>query len=87
MNQNIDNTTIKQQAKNASIYMIPVLSSNILPIISLPIILSYLSPKEYGSYALSLAFATVVVGFCEVFLFNVLERNYNLLSKNRVFLF
>ena len=52
MNQNIDNTTIKQQAKNASVYMIPVLSSNILPLISLPIILSYLMGSISGSLIL-----------------------------------
>ena len=83
MNQNIDNTTIKQQAKNASLYMIPVLSGNILPIISLPLILSYLSPEEYGSYALSIAFASVVVGFCQVSLFDVFERNYFAYKNNR----
>ena len=83
MEQNINNITIKQQVKNASIYMIPVITSNILPLISLPIILSYLSPEEYGSYALSLAFATIVVGFCEVSLFNVFERNYFAYKNNR----
>jgi len=76
MYKDIGNMTKEQQIKNAGIYLTPAIISNILPIISLPIILKYLSPAEYGSYALSLAFAAVVVGFCQFSLLGVYERNF-----------
>ena len=76
MYQDIEDMTKEQQVKNAGIYLIPTIISTILPIISLPIILRYLSPEEFGSYALSLAFASVVVGFCQFSLLIVFERNF-----------
>jgi len=76
MNENVGNMSKQQQVRNAGIYMFPTIVSIILPIISLPIILRYLTPTEYGAYALSLAFASVVVGFCQLSLLDVYERNF-----------
>lgn len=76
MVNSVENMSPKQQMANVGIYLIPTIISSILPLISLPIILRYLSPEEYGAYALSLAFASVVVGFCQLSLFNVYERNF-----------
>jgi O-antigen/teichoic acid export membrane protein len=76
MNQNIGNMSKQQQVKNAGIYLIPTIVSSILPLISLPIILRNLSPIEYGAYVLSLAFSSVVIGFCHFSLFYVYERNF-----------
>ena len=76
MFENVGNMSKEQQVRNAGIYMFPTIVSIILPIISLPIILRSLSPAEYGAYALSLAFASVVVGFCQLSLLDVFERNF-----------
>ena len=64
MYDNIENMSKQRQVKNAGIYLIPTMISSILPLISLPIILRYLSPEEYGVYALSAGFSGVVIGFC-----------------------
>ena len=76
MYQNISNMTKQQQVRNVGVYLIPTIVSSILPIISIPIILRYLSPAEYGAYVLSLAFSGVVVGFCHLSLLYVYERNF-----------
>jgi len=73
----------QQQIINAGIYMVPTIISMILPLISLPIILIYLSPSEFGAYTLSFAFGSVVVGFCHLSLLGVYERNYFLFTNNK----
>jgi len=73
--------TKQQQVKNVGIYLIPTIISSILPLISFPIILRYLNPAEYGAYSLSLAFSSVVVGFCHLHLLNAYERNFFLYSN------
>ena len=73
----------EQQVRNAGIYLIPTIISMILPIISLPIILNYLSPSEFGAYTLSFAFGSVVVGFCQLSLLGVYERDYFSYTNNK----
>jgi len=73
----------QQQVRNAGIYLIPTIISMILPIISLPIILNYLSPSEFGAYTLSFAFGSVVVGFCQLSLLGVYERDYFSYTNNK----
>ena len=73
----------EQQVRNAGIYMVPTVISMILPIISLPIILDYLSPAEFGAYTLSFAFGSVVVGFCQLSLLGVYERNFFLYNESK----
>ena len=68
--------TKQQQLRNAVVYMLPTIVSMVLPIITLPIILKYLSPEEFGIYTISFAFGSVVVGFCQLSLFGVYERNH-----------
>jgi O-antigen/teichoic acid export membrane protein len=80
---NIKDMTKQQQLRNAVIYMIPTIVSMVLPIITLPFILKYLSPEEYGIYVISLAFGSVVVGFCQLSLFGVYERNHFYYSDNK----
>ena len=43
------------QIKNAGLYMLPVIVSNTLPFITLPIFTRILSVEEYGAYGLALA--------------------------------
>ena len=76
MSNNIENMSNQQQIKNAGIYLIPSIISSVLPILSLPIILRYLSPTEFGAYALSLGLANIVVVFCQLSLFDAYERNF-----------
>jgi len=76
MNQNIGDMSKEQQIKNAGIYLIPTILSSVLPLISLPIILRNLNSNEYGAYVLSLAFSSVVIGFCHFSLLYVYERNF-----------
>jgi len=83
MYANIENMSKQQQAKNAGIYMVPTIISMILPLISIPIILSYLSPIEFGAYTISFAFGSVVAGFCQISLLGVYERNFFLYNKNK----
>jgi len=66
----------QQQVRNAGIYMVPSFVSMLLPIISLPIILKYLNPSEFGAYTMSLAFGSIVISFCQLSLFGVFERNF-----------
>jgi len=63
--------------------MVPTAVSVLLPIVSLPIILHSLSPSDYGAYALSLAFSSIVVGFSQFALLSVYERNFFLLTSEK----
>jgi O-antigen/teichoic acid export membrane protein len=66
----------KQQFTNAVIYLLPTLISILLPIFSLPIILSNISSTEFGVYTIALVFGSVIIGFCQFSLLGVFERNY-----------
>ena len=72
----------QQQVRNAGIYMVPSFVSMLLPIISLPIILKYLNPSEFGAYTMSLAFGSIVISFCQLSLFGVFERNFFLYTND-----
>lgn len=77
-------------------YLIPFILRNFLPLISLPIITNYLSILDFGLYALSIVYGTLVSGIANLGLFTVFERTFfeidiskrkNLLFTNIVFVF
>ena len=77
-------------------YSIPFFIRNFLPLISLPIITSYLSITDFGLYALSIVYGTFISGISNLGLFTVFERTFfeidaskrnNLLFTNIIFVF
>ena len=66
----------QKQIKNASLYMIPVVVGNAIPILTLPIFTRILTVDEYGVYALTLAYALFVTGIANFGLTIGYERNF-----------
>lgn len=69
-------STKSQQISNSFIYLIPVVVSNILPFITLPIFSRILTTEDYGVFALATAYATFVVGLADLGMSAAYERNY-----------
>lgn len=66
----------KKQIKNSILYMAPMLVSNILPLISMPIFTRILTKEDYGVFALAQVYATFVVGISNFGLSIGYERNF-----------
>ncbi len=65
-----------QQITNATLYLLPVVIGNLVPIVMLPIVTSILSPEDFGAWALANAYAVVVGGLATVGLPIIYDRNF-----------
>jgi O-antigen/teichoic acid export membrane protein len=68
--------SIKNSFKNTFYYILPVIISGIIPIITLPIFTRKLSPAEYGILTLSQVYAIFMNGISNFGLIAGFERNY-----------
>lgn len=66
----------QKQLANSTLYMIPVIVGNLIPILTLPIFTRILSVEDYGVYALSLVYAVFVTGVANFGLTIGYERNF-----------
>lgn len=66
----------QKQVTNTTLYMIPVIVGNLIPILTLPIFTRILSVEDYGVYALSLVYAIFVTGVANFGLIIGYERNF-----------
>ena len=66
----------KNSFKNTFYYLLPVILSSIIPIITLPIFTRKLSPTEYGILTLSQVYAIFMNGISNFGLIAGFERNY-----------
>ena len=66
----------EKQLKNSFWYLIPVLVSNVLPIITIPIFTRILTVEDYGVYALAMVYAAFVNGLSNFGLTTGFERNF-----------
>ena len=57
-------------------YLIPFFVKNLLPFIALPIVTSFLSVEDFGLYALSIVYGTLISGIANFGLFTVFERTF-----------
>jgi O-antigen/teichoic acid export membrane protein len=75
-----------KQLKNSAIYMLPVVFSGLLPLITLPIFTRILTPEDYGIWGLSQVYASFVIGIANFGLTVGYERNFfeNKDTKERV---
>jgi O-antigen/teichoic acid export membrane protein len=65
-----------QQVRNASLYMLPLVVGNIVPILTLPIFTRILSTEDFGAWALANAYAVVLGGAAQAGLPVAYERNF-----------
>ena len=65
-----------KELKNSAIYLIPVLFSALLPLITLPIFTRILTPDDYGVWGLSQVYASFVIGIANFGLTVGYERNF-----------
>ena len=65
-----------QQVTNASLYLLPVVIGNLVPIVTLPVFTRLLSAEDFGAVALANAYAVVVGGIGTVGLPISYDRNY-----------
>lgn len=66
----------EQQIRNASIYMLPVIIGNLLPLLALPILTRILTKEDFGVWALAQAYAIFVSGVANFGLTIGYERNF-----------
>ena len=57
-------------------YLIPFFVKNLLPFVALPIVTSFLSVEDFGLYALSIVYGTLISGIANFGLFTVFERTF-----------
>jgi len=66
----------KQQIKNSFIYLLPVITNTVLPIITLPIFTRILTKEDYGVLALVQIYAIFLNGLANFGLTSTYNRNY-----------
>ena len=71
-----DTTDKPQQITNASLYLLPIVIGNLLPLVTLPIFTRLLSTEDFGAFALGNAYALVVGGVAAIGLPAAYDRNY-----------
>jgi O-antigen/teichoic acid export membrane protein len=69
-------TDKEKQIKNSLIYLLPVITSNLLPFLTLPIFTRILTIEDYGVFALSQVYALFVNGLANFGLTIGYERNF-----------
>lgn len=65
-----------RQIRNLSLYLLPIVIGNLVPIVTLPIFTRLLSKEDFGAFALANAYAIVVGGIATVGLPMAYDRNY-----------
>ncbi len=65
-----------RQVTNASLYLLPVVVGNLVPILTLPIFTRLLSAEDFGAWALANAYGIVVGGLATVGLPITYDRNF-----------
>jgi O-antigen/teichoic acid export membrane protein len=65
-----------RQITNASLYLLPIVVGNLIPILTLPIFTRLLSAEDFGAWALANAYAAVVGGLASVGLPITYDRNF-----------
>ena len=71
------------QIKNSFLYLIPIVTSNVLPLIALPILTRILTTEDYGVLALARIYAICVNGVVHFAMTTSYERNYFQYRNNR----
>ena len=66
----------EQQVRNSVIYLLPVLVSSAVPLLTLPIYTRAVSREDFGAWALALAYATFLTGLANFGLTLGYERNF-----------
>ena len=69
-------TNKEQQIKNSFIYMLPIIVSGILPLITLPIFTRILSKEDFGVLALANLYAIFANGLANLGMTEAYRRNY-----------
>jgi len=65
-----------RQIRNGLIYLLPPVLSATIPIITIPLLTSVLSPNDFGAYALAQAYGLFIMGLVNMGLTTAYERNF-----------
>jgi O-antigen/teichoic acid export membrane protein len=65
-----------RQMTNAAIYVLPLVIGNLVPIVTLPIFMRLLTPRDFGAWALAGAYGSAVGGLAGAGLPIAYERNF-----------
>jgi len=65
-----------QQITNTSLYMLPLVIGNLVPLVTLPIFIRFLTEEDFGAQALVTAYASVAGGVAAVGLPTAYDRNF-----------
>jgi O-antigen/teichoic acid export membrane protein len=74
----------EQQIKNSFLYLLPTVTTGLLPLITIPIFTRILTKEDYGVLALAYVYAIFVSGFANFGMGAAYERNYFQFRSNRL---
>jgi O-antigen/teichoic acid export membrane protein len=66
----------EQQVRNSFLYLLPLITNNILPLVTLPVFTRLLSPQDYGLLALIQVYAIIVDSVANFGMTLAYDRNY-----------
>ncbi len=69
-------TSKELQIRNSLLYLLPVISGNLIPFLTLPIFTRILTTADYGALALAQIYGTFVSGLANFGLLLIYERNF-----------
>ena len=66
----------EKQVKNTLVYLLPIITSNVFPFITIPVFTRILTKNDYGVLALTLVYAVFVTGLANFGMTAAYDRNY-----------
>lgn len=66
----------EQQIRNSFIYLLPVIATNAIPLVTLPVFTRFLTREEYGALALATIYGLFISGLSNFGLLLIYERNF-----------
>jgi O-antigen/teichoic acid export membrane protein len=74
----------EQQVKNSFIYLLPIITGSLLPIITIPVFTRILTKEDYGVLALAMVYSIFVNGLANFGMTAAYDRNYFQYRENRL---
>ena len=69
-------TSKSQQVRNTTLYLLPVVLGNLVPLVTLPVFTRLLTTEDFGAWALANAYSVVIGGLATVGLPITYDRNF-----------
>lgn len=71
-----ENLGAERQVRNSVIYVLTMVVSSLVPLVTLPVFTRVLTDEDYGVWALAIAFSTLLTSLANFGLLPAFERNF-----------